>query len=95
MITGVLATHPLYKFSRVDAEMDHGCTCHFDTMRVDSFLFLIIVPGLTKQRENHSQPPCDLGDHQCKIFAHETEVMKVLCHKIYLEFLEDGSNDAV
>jgi hypothetical protein len=95
MITCVLATHPSYKFSRVETKMDHGCTCHFDAMRVDLFLLLIIVPRLAKQREIHHQPPCNLGDQLCKILAHKTEIMKILHRKLYSKLLENGSNDAV
>jgi hypothetical protein len=62
MITGILATYPSYKLSRIETKMDHGCTCYFNAMRVDSFLLLIIIPRFAKQGKIHHQPPCNLGD---------------------------------
>jgi hypothetical protein len=64
-------------------------------MRVGLFLLLIIIPRFAKQGKIHRQPPCNLGDQLCKILAHKTEIMKVLHHKLYSKFLENGSDDAV
>jgi hypothetical protein len=78
VITRVFAPQSSDEFSRVETKVDHGCTCHFNTMRVNAFLFLIVISGLAKQREIYFQPPYYLKDHRCKCFAHEAEVMKIL-----------------
>ncbi len=63
MMTGVFASQPSDKFSGVETKVDHGSTCHFNAMRVDSLLLCVIIPGLAKQREIYFQPSYDLGDH--------------------------------
>jgi hypothetical protein len=95
MVTSVLASHPLDKFSRVETKMDRSCTCHFNAMRVDSFLLLIIIPRLAKQRKIYRQPPCNIEDQRRKILAHETEITKVLRRKLYSKFLDNSSDDAL